>query len=95
MTVSAGAGSEDGARLLRGAPIAAEIKTSVTAEVAAFRGRYGFAPTLAVVIVGRDAPSAVYLEQILRTCARSGSTAGSSRSRGASRRAGSATRSSS
>ena len=68
MTVSAGVGSEDGARLLRGAPIAAEIKTSVTAEVAAFRGRYGFAPTLAVVIVGRDAPSAVYLEQILRTC---------------------------
>jgi methylenetetrahydrofolate dehydrogenase (NADP+)/methenyltetrahydrofolate cyclohydrolase len=68
VTVSAGVGSEDGARLLRGAPIAAEIKTSVTAEVAAFRGRYGFAPTLAVVFVGRDAPSAVYLEQILRTC---------------------------
>jgi methylenetetrahydrofolate dehydrogenase (NADP+) / methenyltetrahydrofolate cyclohydrolase len=56
------------ARLLRGAPIAAEIKTSVTAEVAGFRGRHGYAPTLAVVLVGRDAPSAVYLEQILRTC---------------------------
>jgi methylenetetrahydrofolate dehydrogenase (NADP+) / methenyltetrahydrofolate cyclohydrolase len=66
--VTATVGSEEGARLLRGAPIAAEIKTSVTTEVAAFRGRYGFAPTLAVVIVGRDAPSAVYLEQILRTC---------------------------
>jgi methylenetetrahydrofolate dehydrogenase (NADP+)/methenyltetrahydrofolate cyclohydrolase len=36
--------------------------------VAAFRGRYGYAPTLAIVIVGRDAPSAVYLQQILRTC---------------------------
>lgn len=58
----------DGARLLRGAPIAAEIKTSVTADVATFRGRHGYAPTLAVVLVGRDAPSAVYLEQILRTC---------------------------
>jgi methylenetetrahydrofolate dehydrogenase (NADP+)/methenyltetrahydrofolate cyclohydrolase len=68
LTVAAEVGSEDGARLLRGAPIATEIKTSVAAEVAAFRGRYGFAPTLAVVIVGRDAPSAVYLQQILRTC---------------------------
>ena len=58
----------DGARLLRGAPIATEIKTSVTADVAAFRGRHGYSPTLAVVLVGRDAPSAVYLEQILRTC---------------------------
>jgi methylenetetrahydrofolate dehydrogenase (NADP+)/methenyltetrahydrofolate cyclohydrolase len=61
-------GAAGGARLLRGAPIAAEIKTSVTAEVAAFRGRYGYAPTLAIVFVGRDAPSAVYLEQILRAC---------------------------
>jgi methylenetetrahydrofolate dehydrogenase (NADP+)/methenyltetrahydrofolate cyclohydrolase len=66
--VTSAVGSEEGARLLRGAPIAAEIKTSVTAEVAAFRGRYGYTPTLAIVIVGRDAPSAVYLEQILRTC---------------------------
>jgi methylenetetrahydrofolate dehydrogenase (NADP+)/methenyltetrahydrofolate cyclohydrolase len=56
------------ARLLAGAPIAAEIKARVKTDVAAFRRRYGFAPTLAVVLVGRDAPSAVYLEQILRTC---------------------------
>jgi methylenetetrahydrofolate dehydrogenase (NADP+) / methenyltetrahydrofolate cyclohydrolase len=66
--VTAESDTSDGARLLRGAPIAAEIKTSVTAEVATFRGRHGYAPTLAVVLVGRDAPSAVYLEQILRTC---------------------------
>jgi len=56
------------ARSLAGAPIAAEIKASVKADVAAFRKRYGYAPTLAVVLVGRDAPSAVYLQQILRTC---------------------------
>jgi methylenetetrahydrofolate dehydrogenase (NADP+)/methenyltetrahydrofolate cyclohydrolase len=56
------------ARSLLGAPIAAEIKARVKADVAAFRKRNGYAPTLAVVLVGRDAPSAVYLQQILRTC---------------------------
>ena len=56
------------ARILAGAPIASEIKQAVKADVAAFRRRHGFAPTLAVVLVGRDAPSAVYLQQILRTC---------------------------
>jgi methylenetetrahydrofolate dehydrogenase (NADP+) / methenyltetrahydrofolate cyclohydrolase len=57
-----------GARLLQGAPIAAEIRASVKDDVAAFARRHGYAPTLAVVIVGRDAPSAVYLQQILRSC---------------------------
>jgi methylenetetrahydrofolate dehydrogenase (NADP+) / methenyltetrahydrofolate cyclohydrolase len=56
------------ARSLLGAPIAAEIKARVKTDVAAFRKRNGYAPTLAVVLVGRDAPSAVYLQQILRTC---------------------------
>jgi len=56
------------ARELLGAPIATEIKAHVKADAAAFRRRHGFAPTLAVVLVGRDAPSAVYLQQILRTC---------------------------
>lgn len=58
----------DGARLLLGAPIAAEIRATVKDDVAAFRRRHGDAPTLAIVIVGRDAPSAVYLQQILRSC---------------------------
>jgi methylenetetrahydrofolate dehydrogenase (NADP+)/methenyltetrahydrofolate cyclohydrolase len=58
----------DGARLLQGAPIAAEIRASVKDDVAAFKRRHGFTPCLAVVIVGRDAPSTVYLEQILRSC---------------------------
>jgi methylenetetrahydrofolate dehydrogenase (NADP+)/methenyltetrahydrofolate cyclohydrolase len=57
-----------GARPLLGAPIATEIKAVVKTGVASFRRRYGFAPTLAIVLVGRDAPSAVYLHQILRTC---------------------------
>ena len=59
-------------RLLLGAPIAAEIRASVASDVAAFRGRRGHAPTLAIVLVGRDAPSAVYLNQILRSCAKVG-----------------------
>jgi methylenetetrahydrofolate dehydrogenase (NADP+)/methenyltetrahydrofolate cyclohydrolase len=33
-----------------------------------FTDRHGRAPVLAVVIVGRDAPSMVYLTQILRSC---------------------------
>jgi methylenetetrahydrofolate dehydrogenase (NADP+)/methenyltetrahydrofolate cyclohydrolase len=57
-----------GPRLLQGAPIATEIRASVKADVDAFRRRHGFAPALAVVIVGRDAPSIVYLQQILKSC---------------------------
>lgn len=55
-------------RLLAGGPIAAEIRASVKSDVAAFRRRHGFVPTLAVVLVGKDAPSAVYLQQILKSC---------------------------
>jgi methylenetetrahydrofolate dehydrogenase (NADP+)/methenyltetrahydrofolate cyclohydrolase len=63
-----------GARLLQGGPIATEIRATVKDEVAAFRRRNGHAPGLAVVIVGRDAPSMVYLEQILRSCRNVGIT---------------------
>ena len=64
--------SGEGPRLLLGAPIAAEIRASVENDVAVFRGRHGYAPALAVLIVGRDAPSAVYLNQILNSCAKVG-----------------------
>ena len=37
-------------------------------DIARFAERRGYAPTLAIVLVGRDAPSAVYLRQILRSC---------------------------
>jgi methylenetetrahydrofolate dehydrogenase (NADP+)/methenyltetrahydrofolate cyclohydrolase len=56
------------ARLLLGGPIATEIRAGVTTEIAAFRELNGYPPGLAVVIVGADAPSAVYLQQILRAC---------------------------
>ena len=61
-----------GARLLEGAPIAREIRTAVAEDVVAFTAANGRPPGLAVVIVGRDAPSTVYLEQILRGCAKAG-----------------------
>jgi methylenetetrahydrofolate dehydrogenase (NADP+)/methenyltetrahydrofolate cyclohydrolase len=51
-----------------GGPIATEIRVAVKADVAAFEQVNGYPPGLAVVIVGADAPSAVYLQQILRTC---------------------------
>jgi methylenetetrahydrofolate dehydrogenase (NADP+)/methenyltetrahydrofolate cyclohydrolase len=66
--IGAGTRTRRGPRLLQGAPIAAEIRARVKLDMAAFRRRAGFSPTLAIVLVGRDAPSAVYLQQILRSC---------------------------
>ena len=57
-----------GPRLLAGAPIAAEMRAGVKEAVAAYERRQGYRPSLAVVLVGKDAPSAVYLQQILRSC---------------------------
>jgi methylenetetrahydrofolate dehydrogenase (NADP+) / methenyltetrahydrofolate cyclohydrolase len=62
----------DRPRLLSGSPIAAEIRAGLARDFAAFTERWGYAPTLAVVLVGADAPSAVYLQQILRTCQKVG-----------------------
>jgi methylenetetrahydrofolate dehydrogenase (NADP+)/methenyltetrahydrofolate cyclohydrolase len=61
-----------GARLLEGGPIADEIRIAVAEDVASFTAALGRPPGLAVVIVGRDAPSTVYLERILRGCAKVG-----------------------
>ena len=63
---------ERSARLLAGAPIAAEIRQAVAEDVATFRTLEGRPPGLAIVIVGRDAPSMVYLTQILRGCEKAG-----------------------
>jgi methylenetetrahydrofolate dehydrogenase (NADP+)/methenyltetrahydrofolate cyclohydrolase len=60
------------ARLLEGGPIAAEIRAAVAEDVESFGRSQGRPPGLAVVIIGRDAPSTVYLEQILRGCAKVG-----------------------
>ena len=65
-----------GARLLEGGTIAEEIRTAVAEDVVTFVQTNGRPPGLRVVIVGRDAPSTVYLERILRGCARVGIDAG-------------------
>ncbi len=64
------------ARLLEGGPLAEEIRRAVAEDVSSFTARRGRPPGLRVVIVGRDAPSAVYLERILRGCAKVGIDAG-------------------
>ena len=65
-----------GARLLEGGVIAAEIRTAVAEDVASFTTAQGRPPGLRVVIVGKDAPSTVYLERILRGCAKVGIDSG-------------------
>jgi methylenetetrahydrofolate dehydrogenase (NADP+)/methenyltetrahydrofolate cyclohydrolase len=59
---------DEGPRLLRGGPIAVAIREQVAADVAAFKAEFGYAPALAVLVVGKDAPSAVYLHKILDGC---------------------------
>ncbi|MDO8485775.1 MAG: bifunctional 5,10-methylenetetrahydrofolate dehydrogenase/5,10-methenyltetrahydrofolate cyclohydrolase [Candidatus Limnocylindrales bacterium] len=65
-----------GARLLEGGAMAAEIRTAVAEDVASFTATQGRPPGLRVVIIGKDAPSTVYLERILRGCAKVGIDAG-------------------
>jgi methylenetetrahydrofolate dehydrogenase (NADP+)/methenyltetrahydrofolate cyclohydrolase len=60
------------ARRLEGAPFANEIRDQVAADVARFVADHGYPPALAVVVCGRSAPSMVYLERILKTCAQVG-----------------------
>ena len=50
------------------------MRNGVRDDVASFTERHGFAPTLAVVLIGSDAPSAVYLQQIVRSCRSTGVT---------------------
>jgi methylenetetrahydrofolate dehydrogenase (NADP+) / methenyltetrahydrofolate cyclohydrolase len=54
--------------ILRGAPLAAEVRRQVKRGVAQIRRRYGTSPTLAIVMIGRPAAASVYVQQILRTC---------------------------
>jgi methylenetetrahydrofolate dehydrogenase (NADP+)/methenyltetrahydrofolate cyclohydrolase len=60
------------ARLLEGAPVARVIRAGVARDVQAFVARHGFVPTLAIVVCGPDAPSMVYLRQILNGCEKVG-----------------------
>jgi methylenetetrahydrofolate dehydrogenase (NADP+)/methenyltetrahydrofolate cyclohydrolase len=60
--------SDVGPRLLKGGPVATDVRAAVAADVAVFKEEFGYTPELAVVIVGRDAPSTVYLHKILDGC---------------------------
>ena len=60
--------ADAGPRLLRGAPLAAAMRAALMPEVEALRAATGFPPGLAVVLVGDDPPSAVYLHRILHCC---------------------------
>jgi methylenetetrahydrofolate dehydrogenase (NADP+)/methenyltetrahydrofolate cyclohydrolase len=60
------------ARRLEGAPFASEIRDRVAADVATYVKDHGHPPGLAVVVCGRSAPSMVYLERILKECAKVG-----------------------
>ena len=60
------------ARLLLGGPLAQAVLATVAAEAAEYREAYGHAPALAVVVCGHEAPSMVYLRQILRGCEKVG-----------------------
>jgi methylenetetrahydrofolate dehydrogenase (NADP+) / methenyltetrahydrofolate cyclohydrolase len=60
------------ARRLEGAPIAAEIRQRIAADVEAYVAEHGHRPGLAVVVCGRSAPSMVYLERILKACSQVG-----------------------
>ena len=57
------------AQVLDGRPLAAQIRDQVRRQARAFRTRYGFQPVLAVVMVGHELASSVYVQQILRSCA--------------------------
>jgi methylenetetrahydrofolate dehydrogenase (NADP+)/methenyltetrahydrofolate cyclohydrolase len=61
-----------GARRLEGGPIAAEILAAVREDVERLTAERGRSPGLGVVLIGRDAPSVVYLERILRGCEKVG-----------------------
>jgi methylenetetrahydrofolate dehydrogenase (NADP+)/methenyltetrahydrofolate cyclohydrolase len=60
------------ATLLKGGPVAADLRASVAADAVAFREEHGYTPELAIVVVGADAPSLVYLRKILDGCERVG-----------------------
>jgi methylenetetrahydrofolate dehydrogenase (NADP+)/methenyltetrahydrofolate cyclohydrolase len=55
------------ARILDGRGMAADIRAGVKRRAAAFQRKYGYSPTLAAVIVGRELASSVYVQQIVRT----------------------------
>ena len=60
------------AQIIDGKKIAAEVRERIAADTRAFSGKYGFVPGLAVVIVGEDPASQVYVRNKGRACAEVG-----------------------
>ena len=60
------------AKLIDGKAIAAEIRREIAAQTEAFKAEKGYAPGLAVVIVGEDPASQVYVRNKHRGCAEVG-----------------------
>ena len=68
VTESAARGDGAGARILKGAPLAAQLRDEVSQDAERLRQEYGYSPVLAAVRLGREEASGVYVRQILRTC---------------------------
>ena len=64
------------ANIIDGAKIAAEVRAEVGEDVKAFQMRNGFVPHLAVVLVGEDPASRVYVRNKHRAAAEAGMTTG-------------------
>ena len=56
------------ARIIDGKQIAAEVRERIAADTLEFRGIDGFVPGLAVVIVGEDPASQVYVRNKGKAC---------------------------
>ena len=56
------------AKLIDGKQISAQIREEIKAETATFKSERGYAPGLAVVIVGEDPASQVYVRNKARAC---------------------------
>jgi len=56
------------AQILDGKAVAARIRSTIAAEVASLRMKHGRAPGLAVILVGEDAASEVYVRNKKKAC---------------------------
>jgi methylenetetrahydrofolate dehydrogenase (NADP+)/methenyltetrahydrofolate cyclohydrolase len=66
------AGRVSRARVLDGKALAARMEAALTAEVAALKASTGKAPGLAVVLVGDDPASSIYVKRKAEACRRAG-----------------------
>ena len=60
------------AEIISGTAMAATLTASLEVEVARFTSLRGFAPTLAVILVGNDAASAIYVQRKIAQCGKVG-----------------------